>query len=53
MEAAAAQLDIAKQSRFSRLTTSIPSFMTQTGGFNLQFLISYVLPIIDEGMRCA
>ncbi|WP_319518782.1 hypothetical protein [uncultured Martelella sp.] len=49
VEAAAAQLDIAEQSRFTRLTTSIPSFMTQTGGFNLQFLISYVLPLIDEG----
>ncbi|TNB48685.1 hypothetical protein FF124_06035 [Martelella lutilitoris] len=49
VEAAAAQLEIARQSRFTRLTTSIPSFMTQTGGFNLQFLISYVLPIIDEG----
>ncbi|AMM85695.1 hypothetical protein AZF01_16150 [Martelella sp. AD-3] len=49
VEAAAAQLAIARQSRFTRLTTSIPSFMTQTGGFNLQFLISYVLPIIDEG----
>ena len=49
VDAASAQLDLAKQSRFTRLTTSIPSFMTQTGGFNLQFLISYVLPLIDEG----
>ncbi|WP_176082570.1 hypothetical protein [Martelella sp. HB161492] len=47
--AAGAQLQLAKQSRFTKLTTSVPNFMTQTGGFNLQFLISYVLPLIDQG----
>ncbi|AJY47634.1 hypothetical protein TM49_21310 [Martelella endophytica] len=49
VQEASAQLDLARQSRFTRLTTSIPSFMTQTGGFNLQFLVSYVLPVIDQG----
>lgn len=49
VEASAAQLDLARQSRFTKLKTSIPSFMTQTGGLNLQFLVSYVLPLIDEG----
>lgn len=49
VEASAAQLELARQSRFTKLKTSIPSFMTQTGGFNLQFLISYVLPLVDEG----
>lgn len=49
VEAAGAQLDRAKQSRLTKLTTSIPSFMTQTGGFNLQFLVSYVLPLVDQG----
>ncbi|WP_180900116.1 hypothetical protein [Martelella soudanensis] len=49
VEAAAAQLDLARQSRLTKLKTSIPSFMTQTGGLNLQFLVSYVLPLIDEG----
>lgn len=49
VEAAGAQLDRAKQSRLTKLKTSIPSFMTQTGGFNLQFLVSYVLPLIDQG----
>lgn len=49
VQAANAQLDTAQKSRLTKLTTSIPSFMTQTGGFNLQFLVSYVLPIIDQG----
>ncbi|WP_174803986.1 hypothetical protein [Martelella limonii] len=47
--AADAQLGLARQSRFTKLKTSIPSFMTQAGGLNLQFLVSYVLPLIDEG----
>ncbi|TPW29145.1 hypothetical protein FJU08_14940 [Martelella alba] len=49
VEAAGAQLDLAKKSRYTKLTAALPSFMSQTGGLSFQFLVGYVLPIIDQG----
>ncbi len=49
VEAAVAQLDLAKKSRYTKLTAALPSFMSQTGGLSFQFLVGYVLPIIDQG----
>ncbi len=49
VEAAGAQLDLAKKSRFTKLTAALPTFMSQNGGLSFQFLVGYVLPLIDQG----
>lgn len=49
VEAAGAQLELARKSRFTKLTAALPTFMSQDGGLSLQFLVGYVLPLIDQG----
>ncbi|MBB4120291.1 hypothetical protein [Martelella radicis] len=49
VEAAGAQLDLARKSRFTKLTAALPTFMSQNGGLSFQFLVGYVLPLIDQG----
>ncbi len=49
VEAAGAQLDLARKSRFTKLTAALPTFMSEDGGLSLQFLVGYVLPLIDQG----
>ena len=49
VEAAAAQLDLARKSRYTKLAAALPTFMSEDGGLSLQFLVGYVLPLIDQG----
>lgn len=49
VEAAGAQLDLARKSRYTKLAAALPTFMSEDGGLSLQFLVGYVLPLIDQG----